>query len=154
MPPLHLGDMAPQFELKDDQGKTFSLQEALQRGPVVLFFYPKDETGGCIQEVCGFRDGHDELQSLGAQVYGISKDGEDSHKKFRSHYSLPYHLLSDPRGRVAELYGVSKRLGIIPGRKTFVLESSGRVRLAFSSLLAFQEHMEKALASVQSLHNS
>ncbi len=145
------GDRAPEFSLPDDRGQRVSLGELRARGPVVLYFYPKDHTLGCTVEACTFRDRFESFEGLDATVVGVSEDGETSHREFRSKHGLPFVLLSDPGGAVAHAYGVKKVLGLLPGRVTFVIDREGIVRGSFESALRVREHVERALGLVQGL---
>lgn len=100
-----VGAPAPDFTLAAGDGATYSLA-ALKGQPVVLYFYPKDDTPGCTTEACGFRDAWDQLQALGVIVLGVSRDDARSHQKFASKFALPFPLLADPGGVVAQRYGV------------------------------------------------
>jgi peroxiredoxin Q/BCP len=124
---LKVGDLAPDFELQSVNGGTFHLKEHLGNGGFVLYFYPKDFTPGCTSEACGFRDEYAELVKAGIQVYGISTDPIESHKRFIKEYRLPFELLSDVDGRVARLYGVYNRLFKVANRVTFVIDDSGTI---------------------------
>jgi len=139
------GERAPDFELRDQQGRTARLTELLKSGPVVIFFYPKDDTSGCTKEACRFRDDYARFRDTGAQIVGISSDSEESHQRFAAKYALPYTLLSDPGGQVRKLYGASAFFGLIPGRTTFVIGRDGFVRHVFSSQGKFEEHVDEAL---------
>ena len=97
---IKIGQQAPAFSLPSDTGGTISL-EALRGRPVVLFFYPKDDTPGCTTEACEFRDSWEAVQRAGAVVLGVSPDGVDSHRRFREKFSLPYPLLADEDHAVA-----------------------------------------------------
>jgi len=126
------GSQAPDFELKSDTGETVTLSQFRGR-PVVLYFYPRDDTPGCTKEACAFRDSYDEYLARDAAILGVSRDGEESHQKFKSKYDLPFTLLSDPDHMVAEAYGVwaeksmygRKSMGIV--RSTFVIAPDGTV---------------------------
>ena len=126
------GKTAPDFELTSDTGERVKLSD-LRGKPVVLYFYPKDDTPGCTAQACGIRDAHAEFKKRGAVVLGVSPDDEASHVRFRDKYSLPYTLLADPDHQVAEAYGVwveknaygKKRMGI--ERSTFLIDSDGNV---------------------------
>jgi thioredoxin-dependent peroxiredoxin len=126
------GSRAPDFELVSDTGESVKLS-ALQGRPVVLYFYPKDDTPGCTTQACGIRDAYGEFEQAGAVVLGVSPDDEASHVKFRKKYKLPFRLLADPDHAVAELYGVwgektfagKKYLGV--KRSTFVIDEAGTV---------------------------
>ena len=127
------GKPAPDFELKSDGGETVSLS-SLRGKPVVLYFYPKDDTPGCTTQACGIRDVYGELQRAGAVVLGVSPDDERSHVKFKEKYELPFALLADTDHSVAEQYGVwgeksymgRKYLGV--NRSTFVIDENGNVK--------------------------
>ena len=101
---IEAGSRAPAWTLKDDQGKSVRLSQ-FKGQPVVLYFYPKDDTPGCTREACSFRDHANQLKSLGAVVLGISPDSVDSHARFRDKYGLNFPLLADPGHKVAEKYG-------------------------------------------------
>src|ERR1700716_2884750 len=99
------GKPAPDFELKTDGGESVKLSD-FRGKPVVLYFYPKDDTPGCTTQACGIRDAYDDFRATGAEVFGVSPDDEDSHARFKSKYALPFTLLADPDHQVAERYGV------------------------------------------------
>jgi peroxiredoxin Q/BCP len=148
---LSSGDKAPDFSLPTQSGETWQLSRALEQGPVVLYFYPKDETPVCTAEACRFRDMHEVFVGSGATVVGVSRDSVESHKSFAGHHDLPYPLLSDPDGTVRKLFGVKKTLGLLDGRVTFVIDQQGIIRHAFSSALNAKAHVEQALATIKSL---
>jgi thioredoxin-dependent peroxiredoxin len=140
-----VGERAPEFELRDQKGTAVRLGELLEKGPVVIFFYPKDDTAGCTKEACRFRDEFERFRQTGAQIVGVSSDSVESHLRFAAKYTLPYTLLSDPGGRVRKLYGATSFFGLIPGRATFVIDRKGIVRHVFSSQSRFEEHVDEAL---------
>ncbi len=126
------GKPAPDFELPSDSGDRVRLS-SLRGKPVVLYFYPKDDTPGCTTQACGIRDVYADFRERGAVVLGVSPDDEASHVKFKEKYSLPFTLLADPEHEVAEEYGVwkernmygKKSMGI--ERSTFVIDADGNV---------------------------
>jgi thioredoxin-dependent peroxiredoxin len=126
------GKPAPEFELESDSGDKVKLSDFRGR-PVVLYFYPKDDTPGCTTEACEFRDAYDVFRERGAEVLGVSPDDVASHGKFKTKYELPFTLLADPDHKVAEQYGVwternaygKKYMGI--NRSTFIIDSEGNI---------------------------
>jgi thioredoxin-dependent peroxiredoxin len=127
------GKPAPDFELQSDSGETVSLS-GLRGKPVVLYFYPKDDTPGCTAQACGIRDVYGEFERAGAVVLGVSPDDERSHVKFKEKYELPFTLLADTDHAVAEEYGVwgeKKYMGrtyLGVARSTFVIDADGTVK--------------------------
>jgi thioredoxin-dependent peroxiredoxin len=149
-----VGAPAPDFTLPGPGGRSVSLAELRRNGAVVLYFYPKDQTPGCTMEACGFRDEIDEFAEAGAQVVGVSRDDETSHARFAARHKLPFLLLSDTSGEVHARYGVSKKLGLIPDRTTFVIDRDGVVRHVFSSMLRMRAHVDESLAIVRRLRTT
>ncbi|NJK38576.1 MAG: thioredoxin-dependent thiol peroxidase [Oscillatoriales cyanobacterium SM2_3_0] len=130
---LNLGDLAPDFTLPDADGNPVSLSD-FQGKTVVLYFYPRDNTPGCTKEACGFRDRHPDYQAQNVVVLGISTDDAKSHTKFVTKYQLPFPLLTDAGGKVAESYGSyglkkfmgKEYMGI--SRHTFIIDPEGRIQ--------------------------
>ena len=118
---VQAGSVAPDFTLPSQSGEMVRLGDFLGK-PVVLFFYPKDNTLGCTKEVCAFRDNIEEYGKLDAEVIGISSDSMESHRAFAHKHDLPFALLSDEGGKVRKLYGVPNTLGLFPGRVTYVID--------------------------------
>ena len=146
------GDKAPIFSLLSEQGEEVNLGDLIGLSPIVLYFYPKDNTAVCTKEACAFRDSFEEFRDIqDARVIGISSDSVESHKQFSRDYDLPFTLLSDPDGKVRKLYGVPKTMGLLPGRVTYVIDKDGIVRHIFSSQLNYQKHVEQALTALKSL---
>ena len=133
MADLREGEPAPDFTLPADDGREVTLS-SFRGKPVVLYFYPKDDTPGCTTQACGIRDVYGELQREGAVVLGVSPDDERSHVKFKEKYDLPFTLLADPDHTVAEQYGVwgeKKYMGrtyMGVDRSTFVIDADGNVK--------------------------
>jgi peroxiredoxin Q/BCP len=130
---INEGDQAPDFTLQSDAGTDVTLS-SLRGRPVVLYFYPRDDTPGCTKQACGIRDVYGEFERAGAVVLGVSPDDERSHVKFKQKYDLPFTLLADTDHSVAEQYGVwgeksiagRKYMGV--SRSTFVIGEDGTVK--------------------------
>ncbi|AZB72689.1 peroxiredoxin [Synechococcus elongatus] len=148
---IAVGDVAPDFSLPAQDGSTVSLSDFRGQKPVVLYFYPKDDTPGCTIEACSFRDSYTAFQEAGAVVLGVSSDSVESHQRFAKKYNLPFQLLSDEGDRLRQSYGVPKTLFVIPGRVTYVIDKEGKVRHIFDSLLNAQAHIQESLNILRSL---
>jgi peroxiredoxin Q/BCP len=142
---VNVGDRAPDFTLPAQDGRSVTLGDFLGKKAVVLYFYPMDETPGCTAEACAFRDSYEVFAEAGAEVIGVSSDSADSHKQFAAHHRLPFILLSDTGGKVRKRYGVSRWLGLIPGRVTFVIDRAGIVRHVFASQFEATRHVAEAM---------
>ena len=147
--------MAPDFTLPRDGGDSVTLS-ALRPAPVVLFFYPRDDTSGCTKEAIGFTELHGEFQALGAHVLGLSKDTVAKHETFRDKHGLGIPLLSDAEDEVCEAYGVFKEkkmygktfMGI--ERSTFLIDGEGRIARAWRKVKV-PGHAEEVLQAVKDL---
>lgn len=150
---LDVGDAVPSFSLPDQDGVSFTLAQALGKGPLVVFFYPKDETTVCIKEACAFRDAHQLFVAAGATVLGVSGDSVASHKAFAEHHALGFRLLADVGDKVRnDVFGVPRDLlGFVAGRGTYVLDETGVVRMRYQAPLGTSTHVEKALAVIRKL---
>lgn len=135
--PLSAGDTAPAFSLTAHDGSTVALRD-LRGSPVVLYFYPKDDTEGCTKEACDFRDAFPRFKRTTATILGVSPDSVESHVKFRKKYDLPFTLLADEDHTVSKAYGVWQKkkmwgreyMGIV--RTTFVIDAAGKIREVFT----------------------
>jgi thioredoxin-dependent peroxiredoxin len=146
------GGKAPDFELPSDAGEPVRLSE-LRGRPVVLYFYPRDDTPGCTKQACGIRDSYDEFAERGAVVLGVSTDDETSHVKFKEKHGLPFTLLADTEHEVAEAYGVwreksfgGKRYWGVE-RSTFLIDEDGNVATIMRRVKP-DTHAEKVLAAL------
>lgn len=150
---LQEGQVAPDFTLESDEGKKIRLSD-LRGRRAVLYFYPKDDTPGCITEGCGFRDDFRQFQKIGAVILGVSPDKVLSHQRFKTKYSFPFPLLSDPEHKVAEKYGVwveknnygRKYWGI--ARTTFLIDEQGRIAKIYHKVKP-DGHSQEVLAALQ-----
>lgn len=151
MEELKIGDMAPQFEGKDQNGNTLQLSSFFGK-KTILFFYPKDSTPGCTAEACNLRDNYLVLQSKGFQIIGISVDSQKSHQKFIDKYKLPFPLISDTEKEIVAKFGVwgeKKFMGrtyLGTKRVTFVLDENGKIERIFDKVET-KNHAEQILTS-------
>jgi peroxiredoxin len=145
----NVGAHAPDFTLKDGEGREWRLSE--QKGRVVvLLFYPGDETPVCTKQMCSVRDNWEQYQETGAEVVGVSTDSVESHKKFAEHHSLPLRLLSDPDRRVSEMYGAKSWLPGRSARSVIVIDADGRVRHNKAQPLSlFRPKDDEVLAAIR-----
>ena len=148
---MNPGDLAPEISLVVHANDKLSLAKLYRERPVVLFFYPRDNTSVCTKEACSFRDAYEDFVAAGAAVVGISASSAASHEQFAAKYRLPFLLATDADGSVRRAFGVSDTLGFIPKRVTFVIDRQGVIRHQFSALFAAEKHVQEALAAVRAL---
>ena len=149
------GQQAPDFELTSDSGERVSLSQ-FRGKPVVLYFYPRDDTPGCTAQACGIRDSYDLFTEHDAVVLGVSPDEETAHVKFKEKYGLPFTLLADPEHEVAEAYGVwgerkymgRTYMGI--ERSTFLIDEDGKIAKVMRRVKP-ATHVEKVLAALEAV---
>lgn len=145
---LQLGERLPHFIVNDENHQPINIA-SLKGKFLVLYFYPKDDTPGCVKEACSFRDSFQDLVEAGAIVYGVSSDKPDTHAQFKAKYQLPFSLLSDTSGELRKLLGVPSDLfGLLPGRVTYIFDPEGRLVKAFKSQLSPEKHVKEALKIV------
>jgi thioredoxin-dependent peroxiredoxin len=152
---LNVGDKAPSFKLKNQDAEVVSLAD-LKGKPIVLYFYPKDDTSGCTKEACNFRDEFPKFGKMKAEIIGVSADSVESHKKFAEKYKLPFNLLSDEKKEVVEKYGVwqeksmygKKYMGIV--RTTFIIDGQGKIRKIFEKVKV-DEHNQEVMEALKEL---
>lgn len=146
------GSKIPSFTLPDQHGKEVSIDDYVGKSNLVIYFYPKDDTPGCTAEACSFRDQFAVFEDAGAQVFGISSDSVDSHRRFAEKHNLPFTLLSDSEKKVRKAFDVpADMLGLIPGRVTYIVDKAGVVRHVFNSQLNTSKHVEEALKVLEQL---
>jgi len=145
---LDVGSRAPEFILPDDKGVETSLTDLIENGPLILYFYPADFTPGCTKEACSIRDVHNDIQSVGLQVVGISPQDEESHTRFREEHDLPFTLLSDPEKVAIKMYDVDGPFGVGVRRATFLINQDRKIQDAVMAdvfIGRHQEFIEKAI---------
>ena len=151
--PIPAGIPAPDFTLQDDTGQSRTLSDYLGQ-PLVLYFYPKDDTPGCTTEACNFRDDYSAYQQAGVTILGVSPDTVKSHIKFKAKFGLPFPLLADVDHRVCELYGVWGRKKLMGReydgvfRTTFIIDSQGKVARVFENVKP-AEHSNEVLQALK-----
>lgn len=153
--PLSSGISAPDFELFDDTNKPRRLS-AYRGKPVILYFYPKDDTPGCTKEACNFRDDYSAYEKVGATILGVSPDTSRSHAKFKAKFQLPFPLLADADHKVCDLYAVwgPKKFmgreyeGVL--RTTYLIDSQGNIARVFENVRP-AEHSAEVLEAIRSL---
>lgn len=146
---LQAGTRAPEFALPDQTGTDVSLTSLLNRGPLILYFYPADFTPGCTREACSIRDVYGELHRSGLAVAGVSPQSADSHRSFSEQYQLPFTLLADKDKSVIKMYDVNGPLGLGVRRATFLIDQSRTIRSAVLADFRIGKHeafIQKALA--------
>tara|TARA_Y100000389_G_scaffold187662_1_gene209329 strand:- start:8186 stop:8734 length:549 start_codon:yes stop_codon:yes gene_type:complete len=146
-----VGDIAPKFELPDQNGKLHSLED-YQSQWIVLYFYPKDDTPGCTTQACEFRDNIFEYRDLNAQILGVSLDDIASHKRFEEKYGLPFPILADVEGEISEAYGVKTNMfGVnIAKRQTFIISPKGVIAKHYKKVNV-SSHSEEVLNDLKKL---
>lgn len=153
---LKEGDMAPDFSAKLTTGEVISLMDYRGKKNVVLFFYPKDFTSGCTEEVCSFRDNYQALQKYDAVLLGVSADDEDSHRAFIKQHGLPFPLVSDTDKSIARAYGTATRfMGLVRGSKrvTYVIDRSGRIQNVIHHEVLIGKHIAGVVFALKRLSN-
>ena len=142
------GDAFPDFSLESDSGSTVSIND-LKGKKSVVYFYPKDDTPGCTTEACEFRDSMEEYRKNGIEVYGISVDSENSHKKFNDKYSLNFTLLADKEKSISEKFGVLG--GRVASRVTFIVDRDGKIRYVFPKVSP-KGHSAEVIGKIRELN--
>jgi peroxiredoxin Q/BCP len=145
-----VGDTAPSFTGTDQDGKTVKLADFAGKKTVLLYFYPKDFTGGCTKEACGLRDRMGELQTNNVEVIGVSFDSVDSHKKFIAQYNLNFTLLADPDGKIVGLYDAKMPLMNMAKRVSFLIGTDGKI-VHVTDAMSPQTHFDEMQAAIAGL---
>jgi thioredoxin-dependent peroxiredoxin len=140
------GQPAPDFELRTDAGETVRLSDFRGR-PVVLYFYPRDDTPGCTKQACGIRDGYAAFRERGIEVLGVSTDTEAKHRRFKEKHGLPFTLLADPEQTIGAAYGVMQEGKNSYARSTFVIDADGNVAKVMRRVQP-DKHATQVLAAI------
>lgn len=143
---IEVGSKIPEFELKNQHGKTFKVASLIGKKNMVIYFYPKDDTPGCTKEACAFQDMYEVFRENDAEVIGISGQSVESHLNFAKKYNLNFNLLADEGNKVRKLFGVpTSFFGLLPGRVTYIIDKTGSVIYTFNSQLNATKHVDEAL---------
>jgi thioredoxin-dependent peroxiredoxin len=137
---LAIGARAPEFTLPDQEDRNVSLTTLLNRGPLILYFYPADFTPGCTKEACMLRDLHEEILRVGLSVAGVSPQGPERHREFREKYQLPFTLLCDVEKFVIKMYDVNGPLGLGVRRATYLIDQARQIKAAVLADFRISEH--------------
>jgi len=148
---VKVGDVAPDFSVAASDGTTVRLKDYLGKGPIVLYFYPKDDTPGCTKEACGIRDSFAEFKGLNATVFGVSFDSVAAHQQFVTKYKLPFVLLADTDKKIAVAYGVAGTKSLWASRVTFLIDAQGKIARVFPKVSPVEHSAElrQALAELR-----
>lgn len=145
-----VGDRIPFFTAKDNNGNNLDVRDYIGQ-PLVIYFYPKDNTRICTEQACSFRDQYEDFKMLGAEVIGISSDSAKSHEAFANKHQLPFILVSDADKKIRKEFGVPNDLfGLVPGRTTYVTDKDGIIQMIFDSTSG-KIHIEKALEFLKTM---
>lgn len=148
---LKKGDPVPNISLKNQDGEEIQLTSFIGNKPLVIYFYPKNNTPGCTAEACSFRDQYEVFREHGTEVIGISGDSVLSHKRVKSKRKLPFILLSDANRIAEKAFGVPRNMfGMLPGRVTFISDIEGTIVHTFNSSVNATQHVAEALKVVKS----
>lgn len=146
-----VGEKAPPLYGTDHHGRTWTLETLLAKGPLVLYFYPRDFTPICTREACAFRDAFEELRELGATVVGVSVDDAASHRRFAASHQIPFPLLSDEDGAIHRAYDAVAAFGLYRRRVTFVIDQGGVIRAAIHHQMSARRHADEVRAALRAL---
>jgi peroxiredoxin Q/BCP len=139
---LKPGNTAPDFILPDENGNEVSLAKLLESGALILYFYPADFSPGCTKEACAFRDIHNDIQSVGLQVVGISPQDGHSHGKFKEKHNLPFTLLCDEAKVAVKMYDVDGPFGVGVRRVTYLITQGQKIQDALQADVLINRHQE------------
>ena len=148
---LKAGQNAPEFEAELDDGSTIRLKDYRGEKNVVLYFYPADFSAGCTAQACSFRDSYAAIAGYDAIIAGVSRDSAQSHRDFKAKHHLPYPIITDPEGRLEQLYDVKTSLPLIRPRVTYVIDKAGVIRSALRHDIAIGRHLRDTLDALEAI---
>jgi len=147
--PLKIGYKAPDFALPSTGGDTFNLYEDQKGAPCILYFYPKDFTPGCTKEACTFRDHFETFRELDVDVFGISSDTLETHKKFKKEYDLPFELLADPNRKVIKRYDAKIGMLGMTRRVTYFLDADHIIKAVYENMFGARQHIQNMIKEIK-----
>lgn len=147
---LKINTKAPDFSLPSTEGKEFILSKDGAGKPLILYFYPKDFTRKCTAEACEFRDQFEVFRKMDILIYGVSTDSIETHHKFREHHNLPFHLLSDRKGKVSALYKAKLPFVNVANRVTYLIDKDHIVKEVYKELFGAESHIEAMVKQLKS----
>lgn len=145
---LKVNTAAPDFSLPSTSGRLFTLSKEAAGKPLIIYFYPKDFTSVCTKEACEFRDSFEYFKGLDIDIYGISRDDIPTHQEFKKTYQLPFELLADEDGRVADLYDATVPLIRFTKRITYLLDRNHQVAGVYQNMFGSKRHIEEMIKKV------
>jgi peroxiredoxin Q/BCP len=151
---LQPGQQAPDFEANLDDGSSFRLADHRGQRNVVLYFYPRDFSGGCTAQACSFRDSYASIGAYDAIIVGVSRDSAESHRAFKEKHGLAYPIVTDPDGTLADTFDVRTALPLIRPRVTYVIDKAGVIRAAFRHDIAIGRHLKDTLAALEAVQGA
>lgn len=146
--PLDIHSSAPDFTLPSTEGRSFTLSKDAAGKPLILYFYPKDFTRVCTKEACEFRDHFATFRDLNITVYGVSTDSIEKHHKFREEHQLPFHLLSDERATVSNLYDAKVPLFNMSKRVTYLIDHEHKIQAVYKEMFGAEDHIKSMIAEL------
>lgn len=147
---LKINERAPDFTLPSSSGKLFNLYTDQAEKPCIIYFYPKDFTPGCTKEAIDFKDQFDFFRNLNINIYGISRDSVQTHIEFKNAHQLPFELLSDEKGKIAELYKANVPLINFTKRITYLLDKKQRIVVGYENMFAASNHIKIMKEKIES----
>jgi thioredoxin-dependent peroxiredoxin len=148
---LKRGDLIPDLSLPNENDQLVNLRSESAKSPLIIYFYPKDDTPGCTIEACTFRDFYNDFELHGVKVFGVSQDSPRSHRAFIKKHNLNFSLLTDKDSNAAQYFGLKRQLfGLLPGRTTYVFDKGGKLLKVISSAVNMRLHVTESLETIKS----
>jgi len=146
---LKIGEKAPLFSGKDQDGNEIKLDDYLGKKNIILFFYPKDDSSVCTAEACSFRDNYEKFRNLDTEIIGINQASVASHKNFAEKYRLTFPIINDEENKIRKLYKVPNKFFVLAGRVTYVIDKQGLIKHAINNMFDGEVHITETLKSLK-----